>query len=37
MALTEKFTGKLTEALVLARTRAQDLESVRKLNCWYVI
>ncbi|XP_041371381.1 cilia- and flagella-associated protein 410-like [Gigantopelta aegis] len=34
MALTEKFTGKLTEALVLARTRAQDLESVRKLNCW---
>ncbi|XP_071103176.1 cilia- and flagella-associated protein 410-like [Haliotis cracherodii] len=34
MALTEKYTGKLTEALVLARTRATDLESVCKLNCW---
>ncbi|XP_046575320.1 cilia- and flagella-associated protein 410-like [Haliotis rubra] len=34
MALTEKYTGKLTEALVLARTRATDLDSVCKLNCW---
>ncbi|XP_067686282.1 cilia- and flagella-associated protein 410-like [Haliotis asinina] len=34
MALTEKYTGKLTEALALARTRATDLESVCKLNCW---
>ncbi|KAL8612963.1 hypothetical protein ACOMHN_001046 [Nucella lapillus] len=36
MALAEKETGstKLTEALVLARTRAADLESVRQLNCW---
>lgn len=25
---------ELTEALVLIRTRAPDLESVRKLNCW---
>ncbi|CAG5126181.1 unnamed protein product [Candidula unifasciata] len=25
---------ELTEALVLIRTRAADLESVRKLNCW---
>ncbi|XP_074652485.1 cilia- and flagella-associated protein 410-like isoform X2 [Tubulanus polymorphus] len=25
---------KLTEDLVLARTRASDLESVKKLNCW---
>ncbi|KAK6182510.1 hypothetical protein SNE40_010183 [Patella caerulea] len=34
MAVVEKIQGKLTEGLVLARTRAQDLESVRKLNCW---
>ncbi|XP_076437097.1 uncharacterized protein LOC143276472 [Babylonia areolata] len=35
MALSEREKGtKLTEALVLARTRATDLESVRKLNCW---
>ncbi|XP_059179099.1 uncharacterized protein LOC131958228 [Physella acuta] len=27
-------TIELTEALVLTRTRSQDLESVRKLNCW---
>ena len=27
----------LTGPLVLARTRAPDLESVRKLNCWYYI
>ena len=25
---------KLTESLVLARSRASDLENVRKLNCW---
>ncbi|KAK7495711.1 hypothetical protein BaRGS_00013158 [Batillaria attramentaria] len=30
----ERNPTKLTEALVLARTRASDLESVRKLNCW---
>ncbi|RUS90325.1 hypothetical protein EGW08_001923, partial [Elysia chlorotica] len=43
MALTEKDTTKLnksidsvelTEAVVLTRTRAPDLESVKKLNCW---
>ncbi|KAK3602690.1 hypothetical protein CHS0354_017896 [Potamilus streckersoni] len=27
-------TGKLTGPIVLARTRAPDLESVKKLNCW---
>lgn len=27
-------TGTLTGPIVLARTRAPDLESVRKLNCW---
>ncbi|CAL1536041.1 unnamed protein product [Lymnaea stagnalis] len=27
-------TVELTEKLVLLRTRAQDLESVKKLNCW---
>lgn len=26
---------KLTEALVLAKTRSSSLENVRKLNCWY--
>lgn len=27
---------KLTEGLVLARTRAVDLDGVTKLNFWYV-
>ncbi|XP_070182433.1 cilia- and flagella-associated protein 410-like [Littorina saxatilis] len=34
MSETERNPHRLTEALVLARTRASDLESVRKLNCW---
>ena len=28
--------GKLTESMVLQRTRQTDLESVRELNCWFV-
>ena len=32
VAITEGI--ELTEKLVLLRTRAQDLESVKKLNCW---
>ena len=36
MSESERSQNKLTEALVLARTRAADLESVRKLNCWLV-
>lgn len=27
---------KLTRKLVLAKAKASDLESVKKLNCWYV-
>ncbi|ESO93625.1 hypothetical protein LOTGIDRAFT_119159 [Lottia gigantea] len=34
MAVVEKDPGVLTEKLVLTRTRAQDLDSVKKLNCW---
>ena len=29
--------GKLTESMVLQRSRRTDLESVRELNCWFVI
>ena len=29
--------NKLSQNLVLARSRASDLENVRKLNCWYVL
>ena len=29
--------GKLTESMVLQRTRRTDLECVRELNCWFVI
>ena len=28
--------GKLTEPMVLQRTRRSSLESVRELNCWCV-
>lgn len=34
LAQSERNATKLTESLVLARTRASDLDSVRKLNCW---
>lgn len=36
MEYEEEFQEKLTEGLVLARTRAVDLDGVTKLNFWYV-
>jgi len=26
--------ARLTEEMVIARTRASDLSNIRKLNCW---
>jgi len=27
---------KLTEDMIIARTKSSDLGAVKKLNCWYV-
>lgn len=29
--------SKLTEEMVIARSRQSDLSSIKKLNCWYVL
>ena len=35
--VVESEDGVLTEQMVLARSRASDLFSVKKLNCWLVL
>lgn len=32
-----KKMARLTEEMVAARTRASDLSTIKKLNCWQVI
>lgn len=34
IGITLGFAMKLTRKLVLAKAKASDLESVKKLNCW---
>lgn len=32
--MTDTIGGKLTADIVLAKSKAKDLKSVKKLNCW---